>query len=116
MTKERQLPRFTALVLLLGALALNLLVPHLLWAQSRLEDPQPGSFQSGIGLIRGWVCDASRVDIEFDGGSTLQAAYGTPRADTADECQDDGNNGFGLVFNWNLLGTGTHTVRALRDG
>ena len=85
-------------------------------AQSALEDPQPGSLQSGIGLIRGWVCNANRVDIEFDGTLTLQAAYGTSRADTSDICGNDGNNGFGLVFNWNLLGNGTHTVRALADG
>ena len=26
------------------------------------------------------------------------------------------NNGFGLLFNWNLLGDGEHTVRALADG
>ena len=32
-----------------------------------LENPQPGSFQSGIGVISGWVCDAQRIDIEFDG-------------------------------------------------
>ena len=26
------------------------------------------------------------------------------------------NNGFGLLFNWNLLGTGQHTIRVLADG
>ena len=31
-------------------------------------------------------------------------------------CEDDGNNGFGLLFNWNRLGDGMHTVRALADG
>ncbi|MEW6297439.1 MAG: choice-of-anchor D domain-containing protein, partial [Thermodesulfobacteriota bacterium] len=81
-----------------------------------LENPQPASFQSGIGVISGWVCTAGRVDIEFDGAFTLQAAYGTSRADTAGVCGDEGNNGFGLLFNWNLLGDGVHTVRALADG
>ena len=28
----------------------------------------------------------------------------------------DSNNGFGLLFNWNLLGDGPHTIRALADG
>lgn len=84
--------------------------------QALLENPQPGSFQSGVGIISGWVCQASRVDIEFDDRFTIQAAYGTSRADTADDCGDDGNNGFGLVFNWNLLGDGVHTVRAFADG
>lgn len=85
------------------------------WAQSSLENPAPASFQSGIGVISGWVCQASRVDIEFDGVATLQAAYGTSRTDTQSAC-GDANNGFGLLFNWNLLGNGTHTVRALADG
>ena len=46
---------------------------------------------------------------------TLKAGYGTIRSDTAGVCGDT-NNGFGLLFNWNLLGDGTHTVRALADG
>ena len=28
----------------------------------------------------------------------------------------DTDNGFGLLFNWNLLGDGVHTVVALADG
>ena len=84
-----------------------------------LEDPQPGSFQSGKGVIDGWVCDAERIDIVFNPGTenemTFQAAYGTERADTEGHCQDS-NNGFGLLFNWNLLGDGEHTVSARADG
>ncbi|HEV8713426.1 MAG TPA: hypothetical protein VGX03_11420 [Candidatus Binatia bacterium] len=80
-----------------------------------LENPQPGSFQSGIGIISGWVCNANRVDIVFDGTATLQAAYGTSRADTQAVCGKE-NTGFGLLFNWNLLGDGTHTVSAKADG
>ena len=83
-----------------------------------LEDPQPGSFQSGKGVIDGWVCDAERIDIVFNPGTenemTFQAAYGTERADTEGHCQDS-NNGFGLLFNWNLLGDGQHTVSARAD-
>src|SRR5262245_40183920 len=84
-----------------------------LWAQT-LENPQPGSAQSGIGVISGWVCDAQQIDIEIDGGMT-QAAYGTSREDTRSVC-GDANNGFGLLFNWNLLKNGPHTIRALADG
>ena len=51
------------------------LLPALSAAQGLLETPQPGSFQSGIGLIRGWVCSANRVDIEVVGRGTLQAVY-----------------------------------------
>lgn len=86
-----------------------------LWAQANLENPAPVSFQSGIGVISGWICQASKVEIVFDNQLTLQAAYGTSRADTTVLC-GDANNGFSLLFNWNLLGAGTHTVRALADG
>ena len=79
-----------------------------------LENPRPRSFQSGIGVISGWVCEADEVVIEID-GQAWPAAYGTARADTAEVCGDS-NNGFGLLFNWNLLGDGTHTIRALADG
>ena len=80
-----------------------------------LENPGPASFQSGIGLLSGWVCDAAVVELEINGGPRIAAAYGTDRADTAPVCGDR-NNGFGLLFNWNLLGDGIHTVRAVADG
>ena len=80
-----------------------------------LDNPQPGSFQSGVGLIQGWVCEAETVTIEIDGSTTFTTASGTTRRDTLAECGDD-NNGFGLTVNWNLLGDGQHTVRALADG
>ena len=80
-----------------------------------LEIPQPGAAMSGIGLISGWICDAGRIEIELDGSTLLPAAYGTSRGDTSSECGDD-NNGFGLLFNWALLGDGAHTLRALADG
>ena len=84
-----------------------------------LENPQPGSFQSGVGVISGWVCEAEQVDIVFNAGTsqeqTVRAAYGTEREDTKDDC-DDINNGFGLLFNWNRLGTGQHTLSARADG
>ena len=84
-------------------------------AQATLESPQPGSFHSGSGVISGWACDADQIDIIFNDTTTFQAAYGTSRADTATVCGDS-DNGFGLLFNWNLLGNGVHTVRALADG
>ena len=91
------------------------LLPALSAAQGLLETPQPGSFQSGIGLIRGWVCSANRVDIEVVGRGTLQAVYREPRGDTQSTCGDT-DNGFSIQFNWNDLGEGIHTVRALADG
>ena len=84
-----------------------------------LENPGPNSFQSGIGIISGWVCTATAVEVEFEteGGDVhrFEAAYGTERADTLAACGDT-DNGFGLSFNWNLLGDGEHEVIALADG
>ena len=84
-----------------------------------LENPGANSFQSGIGVISGWVCEAEEVEIEIETESgaimRLGAAYGTERLDTAGGCGDT-DNGFGLLFNWNLLGDGEHEVVAFVDG
>ena len=84
-----------------------------------LENPGAASPQSGIGLISGWTCEAEEVEIEIETarGTTVRqrAAYGTERADTEAECGDI-DNGFGLLFNWNLLGDGEHEVVAFVDG
>ena len=61
------------------------------------------------------MCDAQRVELTFDGGSPQEAAYGTSRGDTRRTCGDT-DNGFGLLFNWNLLGDGSHHVVAYADG
>ena len=83
-----------------------------------LENPGPNSFQSGIGVLSGWVCEGETVEIEItpEGGEVSRhvAGYGTERLDTQDACGDT-NNGFGLLFNWNLLGDGEHAVVAYVD-
>ena len=79
-----------------------------------LENPGAASFQSGIGVISGWTCDAEEVEIALN-GERQPAAYGTERLDTESECGDT-DNGFGLLFNWNLLGDGEHEVVASVDG
>ena len=71
-------------------------------------------------MISGWVCDAARVEIRLTNGrtgevQTFTAGYGTTREDTQGVCGDT-NNGFGFLWNWNLLGDGEHTVQALADG
>ena len=79
-----------------------------------LENPGADSFQSGIGVLSGWVCAAETVTLELNGVAHV-AAYGTERLDTQGECGDT-DNGFGLLFNWNLLGDGAHEVVAFVDG
>ena len=85
------------------------------YAQGNLENPAPDGYESGIGLISGWLCSAGQVEIAFDGGALVKMAYGTSRADTASICGDS-DNGFGLLYNFNLLGPGTHIVRLYADG
>ena len=80
-----------------------------------LENPGPDSFQSGVGVISGWVCEADEVWIQMGDFEPQPAAYGTERLDTLEVCGDT-DNGFGLLFNWTLLGDGTHEVVAFVDG
>ena len=87
---------------------------HVTFLPGYLENPGAASFQSGIGLISGWTCDAEEVEITLN-GEPQEAAYGTARLDTEAVC-GDADNGFGLLFNWNLLGDGEHEVVALVDG
>ena len=79
-----------------------------------LENPAPRSFRSGVSAISGWACDTEEIVIEIN-GEPLTAAYGTIRGDTAAVCGDT-DNGFSLLWNWNNLGDGTHTVLARIDG
>ena len=82
---------------------------------ARLESPVQGSSESGIGLIRGWVCQAGPVEISIDGGPRLATAHGTDRPDTLSTCGRT-DTGFGLTYNWNRAGDGIHNVRAFADG
>ena len=81
---------------------------------ARLENPSLGSAQSGVGVISGWACEAEEIVIELN-GVPYRAGYPTTRPDTQGVCGDS-DNGFSLLWNWNNLGPGTHTVRALLDG
>src|SRR4051812_1934328 len=83
-------------------------------AQASLENPQPSSFQSGIGIISGWSC-TSGVQVVID-GTPLAVAYGTPRGDVASTCGGNSNVGFGLLTNYNTLGNGTHTAQLRVNG
>jgi len=84
-------------------------------AQANLEIPQRGSVQSGVSIVSGWVCDADRVEVSFDGGDLIETAYGTTRQDTVNACGDD-DNGFSLLWAYQLLGPGKHEVVAYADG
>ena len=80
-----------------------------------LENPAPASYQSGISVFSGWACDADGIEFELDSDKYLAAAYGTARRDTEPPCGDT-DNGFGLLYNINLLDDGPHKIRALSEG
>jgi hypothetical protein len=77
--------RLLILVLLLFGISTLFGPPTFAAPLARLESPAPEAFlRSGIGLIRGWACDASRVEVSIDGGPLLATAQGTDRPDTAE--------------------------------
>jgi hypothetical protein len=85
------------------------------WAQSYVENPRPGSIQSGISLVSGWKCRGGSITVQFDDWPPELASYGTSRPDTQGICGDT-DNGFGDLFNFNRLGDGVHTVRLFDNG
>lgn len=86
-------------------------------ARSNLENPAPGSYRSGVGVISGWACNAASATVEvlINGTNRLPVARGTPRSDTASVCGRT-DTGFGLLVNYNSFGAGTHTAQLLIDG
>ena len=61
---------------------------ELTFVQGYLENPDADSFQSGVGVLSGWVCAAAVVEIELN-GIPQEAAYGTERVDTLGACVVD---------------------------
>ena len=55
-----------------------------------LENPGHNSFQSGVRVLSGWVCEADMVEIEIGSAGRQVAAYGTERLDTLDACWGHG--------------------------
>ncbi len=90
--------------------------------RGHIDEPGNGSFRSGIGIIRGWVCDAGGQDVaiwltntDTNRRVTLAAPSGSSRGDVAAAgvCDRRGSDfGFVVQFNFNLLAEGTYTVEA----
>ena len=83
--------------------------------KGNLENPAQDSYMSGVYLFSGWACNAELIEIVVDGGSGVKAAYGTSRGDTESVCGDS-DNGFGLLWSFELLEPGTHEAVAFADG
>jgi len=101
------------LTLLLGLLlVLFTITPG--WSAT-LESPARGALLSGLGFISGWKCNASRITVRIDGGTTMPVAMHQPRQDTSAACGSATDNGFIAQMNWSLLGDGRHTIIAYDD-
>ena len=85
-------------------------------AAGSLENPQPGSIESGIGVISGWNCQATAITIQVDAATPVLAPYGSLRADTSTICGGNITTGFSYLINYNTLTIGAHTIKAFADG
>ena len=83
--------------------------------QSFHEYPAHGDRVSGVGLLRGWSCDAQSVRFSIDGSEPVDAVYGLSRGDTRSRCNDD-DNGYAFLVTWSLLERGTHNLVVEVDG
>jgi hypothetical protein len=102
--------------LAISAAALLLVCNQALAVVGYVENPQPNSTQSGITLISGWTCAPASVTASIDGGPLLVIPFGGERVDTVGICGDQVNNGFGLLYNYNRLAPGAHTIRVFVNG
>jgi hypothetical protein len=90
-------------------------IPSLSFATGALETPVSGNTESGIGVISGWHCTASNITVSIDGASLGKAGTGTGRGDTASICGQS-NTGYSLLYNYNSLTPGSHTLDLYADG
>ena len=84
-----------------------------------LENPADGGTYSGIGLISGFHCGTNDLKIVIDEGTAearvLMPAYGTERNDTLETCGQN-ETGFGLLWNYALFSSGSHTAQGYANG
>lgn len=85
------------------------------FSQFNFESPAESSIESGVGVVRGWACNAEKIQVIFDDKETLDLPYGGDRPDTNSICNNDGKNGFGSVIFWPTHGEGQHTADLLID-
>ena len=80
-----------------------------------IETPTVGETTSGIATLSGWHCSAQVVTLRIDAFAPIVAGSGTDRQDTQAAC-GRADTGFSLLFNYNNLAPGPHTVVAFADG
>lgn len=88
-----------------------------------IEIPKSGSTISGISLIAGWTCDVAEAltlriedtQVGSKSGITIPVLYGGIRSSTIEACGDD-DNGFAMLFDYNSLPDGWHTITLSNSG
>lgn len=89
--------------------------PFVAIANGYLENPQPGTIQSGISIISGWHCTAHEITVLVDGVELGGTGVGSVRKDTVPVCGHD-RTGFALLYNYNIPQPGEHTIQVFADG
>jgi hypothetical protein len=85
------------------------------FSQGAMENPAPNSTESGIGIISGWHCSASKVEAFIDGKSIGFGYVGSERGDVTSICGKS-NAGYSLLVNFNNFSQGSHNVKMFADG
>lgn len=85
------------------------------WSQAALENPAANSTESGIGIISGFHCSSKNISFKLNGQDIGKAGTGTDRGDTQGLCGRS-DTGFSLLFNFNLLEPGRHSLSMFADG
>lgn len=80
-----------------------------------LGTPPDGSTVSGVGVISGYHCSSKDIDVYIDGISIGKAGGGTTLLGTQQVCGRT-DTGYSLLYNFNNLTPGDHTVSAYADG
>jgi hypothetical protein len=99
---------------LVKALFLAMLTPCA-WAQGFIENPVNLGTESGVGVISGFHCTSRDISFRINGSSIGKAGSGTERGDTQQLCGRT-DTGFSLLFNFNLLAPGTHSLSMYASG
>lgn len=106
---------------MVGAGALLVVFGAILEAQAALaigviETPAARSTNSGIGILSGWHCSGSVIEVAIDGGAHMMAGARTPRGDTQPACGRT-DTGWSLLYNFNLLDSAkAHRAVAYAEG
>jgi len=90
-------------------------LPAAVAAVGLLGTPAAGATVSGVGVISGYHCTSQNIDVYVDGNHLGKAGGGTTLLGTQAVCGRI-NTGYSLLYNFNNLAPGEHTVTVYADG